>query len=525
MPGNRVKTSAPRPRQAGLPPMEVLEGAAIAERFAGHLADESRLAGSAEALAFPLCEADVCELLPGGRTVTISSGRTGICGGAVPRGGLAVSTERMDSLAVEQAGDGRWTARCGPGLSLERLGSELAAHDPKLFFPPNPTESTAQVGGAVAANASGGRTYRWGATRRYVRGLRVALACGEILAIARGECLASDGGFEIELSGGGVLNVPVPRVRMPAVKSAAGYFAAPDMDLVDLFVGSEGTLGAIVETTLDLEIAPESILSLQGFFPGEEGALDFVRALRGEIESEAPPPAGVQAIEYFDGRSLDLLREKRAADGPDSEIPELPGDAGAAVLVEVAGDAHDEDEALESLAVLLEAFGADSETAWAGMDERERERLAAFRHALPEAVNSLIGRAQREHPELTKVGTDMAVPAGALGEMMNAYRSAMETAGLRYVIFGHAGENHLHLNVLPANMDEHARAKKLYLDLARRAVELGGTVSAEHGIGKLKRAFLEVMYGPEGVKEMLGVKRALDPDGILGPGTLFQQQE
>ncbi len=525
MASNRIKAEPPPPRPADAPPMEVVEGAGITERFAGHLTDESRLQGRAEMLAFPRCEADVCELLKKCAAeetpVTISSGRTGIVAGAVPAGGAALSTERMDSLNVEEDAEGHWIARCGPGLSLEALGEKLAGHPGRLFFPPNPTETTARIAGAVAANASGGRTYKWGAVRRYVKSLRVVLACGEVLAPERGECAAGPEGFEIGLAGGEVLKIPVANVKMPGIKSAAGYYAAPGMDLVDLFVGSEGTLGVITEATLALEKLPETVLSLLGFFPDEEKALDFVRAARGETEAGTAPPGGVQAIEYFDGRSLQLLREKRAEDGADSEIPAFPEAADAAVLVEVGCAAAEEDDALEALAGLLEEYGADSEEAWAGLDERERARLAAFRHALPEAVNSLIGRAQREFPDLTKVGTDMAVPSAALGEMMAAYHGAFGETGLRYLIFGHVGENHLHVNVLPTNMEEYARVKELYLELARKAVALGGTVSAEHGIGKLKKPFLEIMYGSEGVEEMRRVKRALDPAGLLGPGTLF----
>jgi D-lactate dehydrogenase (cytochrome) len=521
MTGHRVATREPLPRPGEVPPMEIVEGDAIAERFAGHLADESRLSGHAQVLAFPRCAADVRELVSRGLPLTVSGGRTGIVGGGVPQSGIAVSTERMDSLDVEQLSDGTWIARCGPGLSLDKLNTGLGNHPERLFFPPNPTETTAQVGGAVAANASGGRSYKWGATRRYVRGLHVVLACGELLELERGDCVAGEHGFEIQLTDGTVLKVPIPKIEMPAVKSAAGYYAAANMDLVDLFVGSEGTLGIITEVQLALEQLPESILSLQGFFASEERALEFVRALRGEVPAGLPPPDGIQAIEYYDGRSLDLLRQKRIEDGTDSEIPELPAATRASVLVEVAGSSAAEDDALEALAMLLEEFGADSEEAWAGLEPRERARLAAFRHALPEAVNSLIGRAQQEFPELTKTGTDMAVPPEALGEMLAAFSRALDEAGLRYVIFGHAGENHLHVNVLPANMEEHARAKALYLQLARTAVALGGTVSAEHGIGKLKKAFLEVMYGPEGVEEMRKVKRALDPRNMLGPGTLF----
>jgi D-lactate dehydrogenase (cytochrome) len=505
--------------------MEVLEGEEILERFAGHLADESRLTGSAEALAFPRCEADVAEILGRGSPVTVSSGRTGIVGGAVPRGGIALSTEKMDSLEVLRLPDGAWAARCGPGVPLKRLAEELNAHPEKLFFPPNPTETTARVGGAAAANASGSRSYRWGATREYVKALRVVLACGQLLALRRGECLASEAGFEVELRDGSTLSVPVPAIRMPAIKSAAGYHAAPGMDLVDLFVGSEGTLGVITEVTLGLEKSPERTLAVQGFFPDEGRALSFVRALRGEIGAKASPPAGLQAIEFFDGRSLDLLREKREEEGRQTEVPELPAAARASVMLEVGCSAAGEEEVLEAAAALLEEFGSDPEEAWAGLEGRERAKLVAFRHALPEAVNSLIGRAQSQHPGLTKVGTDMAVPRESLGEMMAAYAQALAAAGLRYVIFGHIGDDHLHVNVLPTNMDEYAKGRELYVELARRAVALGGTVSAEHGIGKLKKALLEVMYGSEGVEEMRRTKRALDPGGLLGPGTLFDARE
>lgn len=423
----------------------------------------------------------------------------------------------MEERGFDRGSDpARFAARCGPGLALDRLAAELARRAPPLFLPPNPTEGSARIGGAVAANASGSRSYRWGAIRRWVRGLRVVLACGEVLALERGQCLAGPDGFVVELAGGGELCVPLPGCAMPAVKSAAGYWSEPGMDLVDLFVGSEGTLGVITEATLMLEPLPESLASLLAFFPDEPHALGFVRQVGNESG------VGVQAIEYFDGASLELLAAKRAGDGPGSTVPVTPAGAGAAVLVEVVGSGAETESACECLAGLVEACGGDPELAWAGLDARERERLAAFRHALPEAVNSLIGRAQREHPGLTKVGTDMAVPPSRLEEMLAAYRRVLDAAGLHYVVFGHIGDGHLHVNVLPRDISEHRRARELYLALARLAVDLGGTVSAEHGIGKLKRQFLELMYGPGGIAAMRRTKRALDPQWRLGPGTLFE---
>jgi D-lactate dehydrogenase (cytochrome) len=520
MSSNLIKTIFPIPRPADQADMELLKGPDIAERFAGHLEDESRMIGQADLLAFPLCEADVLEIVLRKEALTVSSGRTGIVGGAVPPGGIALSTERMNALEVFDSKDG-WIARCGPGVSLEDLAAELASHPQRLFFPPNPTETSAQIGGTVAANASGGRTFKWGPTRNYVQSLRLVLACGEVLEVTRGQCQAQQDGFRIELASGKIINVPLPNIKMPQIKSAAGYWSEANMDLIDLFIGSEGTLGIITEVQLAVKKLPESLLSLQGFFPSEKQAFDFVRALRGEVQAETPPPAGVQALEYFDGRSLALLRQKKVDDGPDSEIPDFPKTAEASVLLEITCSAAEEDDALETAAMLLEEFGADSEQAWAGLDDRERSKMTAFRHALPEAVNSQISLVRRQYPELTKVGTDMAVPAAGLDEMVETYHDLLGKAKLSYVIFGHLGENHLHVNVLPADMQEYARAKQLYLQLATKAVELGGTVSAEHGIGKLKKKFLEIMYGADGLEEMRSVKRALDPDALLGPGTLF----
>ena len=190
-------------------------------------------------------------------------------------------------------------------------------------------------------------------------------------------------------------------------------------------------------------------------------------------------------------------------------------------MVESGGPAATEERVLERLAEMLEEGGADSGTAWIGLNPRERARLAAFRHALPESVNAFIDRVRRTCPEITKVGTDMAVPPESLEEMTGFCHGLLDEAGLKYVAFGHVGDGHLHFNVLPEKPEELAGAKELYRRMARRAVELGGTVSAEHGIGKLKKEFLEIMYGPEGMEEMRRVRRALDSGGLLGPGTLF----
>jgi D-lactate dehydrogenase (cytochrome) len=126
-----------------------------------------------------------------------------------------------------------------------------------------------------------------------------------------------------------------------------------------------------------------------------------------------------------------------------------------------------------------------------------------------------------EFHEVHKIGTDMAVPDDALRDYLKYYREILETQGLEYVIFGHIGNNHLHVNMLPRNNEEVHQGMDNYMTFAKRAVELGGTVAAEHGIGKLKRAFLEAMYGDNGIKEMQAVKRSLDSKWLLNRGNMI----
>ena len=140
---------------------------------------------------------------------------------------------------------------------------------------------------------------------------------------------------------------------------------------------------------------------------------------------------------------------------------------------------------------------------------------------MPEAVNLLIDERRKQEPHLTKLGTDMAVPDAALDHILPLYRRTLLAAGLEHVIFGHIGNNHVHVNILSRTMRDYETGKQLYLDWAREVLRLGGTVSAEHGIGKLKTALLREMYGAEGIAQMQAVKRLFDPAGCLNRGNLF----
>ena len=137
-------------------------------------------------------------------------------------------------------------------------------------------------------------------------------------------------------------------------------------------------------------------------------------------------------------------------------------------------------------------------------------------------MNLLIDERKREFPKITKLGTDMSVPDEYLGTVMEIYRSELAANNLESVIFGHIGDNHVHVNILPRNMEEYEGGESLYHSWANRVIQLGGSISAEHGIGKIKVPFLEMMFGKEGVSEMKNLKLLFDPDQLLNTGNLFK---
>ena len=432
-----------------------------------YLTDASGYRGAAERIFLPESEAEVAEILGEAtalrKPVTIAGAGTGLTGGRVPHTGWLVCLERLTRIEIHQG-----YAICGAGALLRDL---RAAASPKQFYAPDPTETGASVGGSIATNASGSRSFLYGATRRHVRALRVLLASGETLLLRRGEKPP----FEVPV---------LPATG--ATKNTAGYFLRPGIDYMDLFIGSEGTLGVVTEAELTLLPMPDSLFTGVVFFESDEEALEAVDRWR--------PTPFLRMLEYLDNGSLELLH---------SPFPEIPASARACVLIEREGEDQE--------------WLGEPDAGWFAASAADRERFRRFRHALPEAVNDLVRRRN-----LTKMGSDFAVPVERNRDMLRIYRDTLdrEFPG-EYVIFGHIGDAHLHVNVLPANDEEWKRASGFMTDFARQAVRLGGTVSAEHGLGKRKRHLLEIQYTPGEIEKMKDVKTRLDPNWLLGPGTLF----
>jgi len=451
---------------------------------------------------------------------------------------LILSTERLTTF--EQTGSER--VHCGAGVALVTLQKSLS--DRERWYPPVPTFTGAFVGGVIATNAAGAATYKYGATRAWIEGLTVVLACGHVLDLVRGEVLADPvSGWRLEC-GHGTRTFKPCTYQMPAVpKCSAGYFAAPEMDLIDLFIGAEGTLGVITDATIRVLPEPPAVAIALVPVGSESSALALVHELREASRrtwhERDPRGIDVAAIESLDRRCLQVLREDGAdrrsevAVPPDTELVlliqlELAADMSVeAAYEEIAAslDPDPPDTALVRLCRLLDQHGLfeQAELAMPG-DARRAEQLLAFREGVPTGVNRRVGDAKRDiDPRIEKSAGDMIVPFARFGDMMAIYREGYQRRGLDFAIWGHISDGNVHPNVIPRSYADVVAGKEAILEFGREVARLGGCPLAEHGVGRstIKQALLRQLYGERGVGEMRAIKQVLDPDWKLAPGNLF----
>lgn len=483
--------------------------------------------GRASGLAIARSIEEVPGIVRGARTVLCVGAQSSLTGGATPMGELVLSTEKLNRILEI----GPSHVRVEAGVPVAVMQEALARSG--AWFPPAPTFTGAFAGGITATNAAGAATFKYGSVRQWVEGITVVLADGTEVAIERGDVTASGGRLRAG-SPAGAIDVPVPTYRMPeVVKRSAGYHAAPDLDLIDLFIGSEGTLGVITTVTFrTLTPAPLTALALIPC-PSEAAALALAGALRRD--------ASIAAVEHMDRRCLDILRE----DGSDTRNDvSFPDDIAIALLaqIEVPGGTTREaafeeiQDALGGAAAtplaricrLLDRHGVFDRTEMALPGDRRRaEQLVAIREAVPAGVNARVGRAQHDlDPRIAKTAADMIVPFERFAEMMSIYRGGFASRGLDFAVWGHISDGNVHPNVLPRSYDDVERGKDAILYFGREVARLGGCPLAEHGVGRnaVKQALLRGLYGDAGIDEMRAVKRALDPEWKFAPGVIFDRE-
>ena len=504
----------------------------------GRAAGLLRLESEAEAAAYlrRTCDPAV-KILP-------QAGRSSLTGGAVPQGEVVISVERMAEVGSVQRGAGGARVAAGPGTRLRDLQKAVGSRG--FYYPPVPTYQEAMLSGTVSTNAGGAATFKYGVTRQWVHALRVLLFNGDLLEIERGQASAGSGEeFLVELSDGRELHVPVPRYTLPALKKvSAGYHAADPFDLVDLFIGSEGTLGLITGVTVDLVSLPGALVTGLVFQEGLEQGLALSAAMRSAaLEARrSGDPAGpdIRAIEFMDARSLDLMRrhgdrsrfririppEARVALLFEMELPErTSNDEAQAVLARFQeGDGNVGDIPLVRLFKILEAHSAMDHLELAFPEDEDRAKaLCEFRGAVPERVNEILAGRRRQAPGIRKAGGDLIVPIEHLAEMIRIYEEGFSRRALSFAVWGHLSDGNLHPNALPGDARETALGQEAQLEFAEEAVRRGGCPLSEHGVGRnpVKQEILRRFLGDAAIASMRTIKKRLDPEFRFAPGVLF----
>ena len=427
-----------------------------------------------DAVARPETIEDVIDLVKGAAAdstpITCAGAQTSTTAASITDSGVLLSLRSLNRIS--EVDPSARSIRAEPGALLGEIKRTAAAAG--FLFAPDPTsEEESTIGGAIACNASGARTFKYGATRKHVRALRVVLANGELVELRR---------TELE-------------------KNTVGYAFAHDP--IDWFIGSEGTLGIIVDAELSLLPLPTRVVGLAIPFRTEADALKFVILAR---ESTRVAP---RCIEFFDSPALDIAR---------SSGPQWPAGSSAMVYVEeeIPGDLE---EALERWLELVEQISSAMEPLVFDGEAQLRE-ARRLRHSVPATMNERGGKLRGAGGR--KISTDWAVPYRKLADAINAARDLAQTSGLEQpVIYGHAGNGHPHQNFLARDAAELTTIEAVIEETLRNVISLGGTVAAEHGIGKIKRRWLPLQMNPLQISMMRAVKKELDPLGLLAPGNIL----
>jgi len=425
------------------------------------------------------------------RPITVAGAGTGLTASRIPSEGVVVSLEKFNE--IESVGNNEvWI---GPAATLLQL-RDFLKHT-KLFYPPNPTEWNASIGGTLATNASGSRSYKFGVTRDFVNAVDCVLGDGRRVLVKRGQKISKP----LIMNDGSEIAFPEIIYKSPKCKNAAGYFVKPEMDWLDLFVGSDGTLAIFVKICLKLIKKPEEFLSGVLFFEEEKHCWELTRKIK------FSPIVLPCSLEYFDQYSLIMLKEK---------YTNIPMQAKAALFFEEdIVDKNNYDLMLEKWIKFLTDENVLLDESWFAHDEKDVFVFHEFRHQIPILVNEKNAKDKRE-----KIGTDMAVSDEHFDEMMKFYEKLLSGTGLPYVIFGHIGDNHLHINLLPSPSQKNL-ALDIYDEIAKKIFSWKGTVSAEHGIGKKKKAYFLQMVGKNNFEDLKKIKNTLDPQDRLGVGNIF----
>ena len=501
----------------------------LEERHRDYLSDESRTTGQAQSISFPQNETEVLavvkNLVQEPMPITVQGSRTGVGGAAVPASGHILNLSRMTRVAgLKQDREGRLLLSVQPGLTLSELDRQLAGgrfdstnwdqeslrtlkafkKAPPQFWPPDPSERSASIGGIIANNSRGISFRRYGLAGEHIRAIRIVDANGGIQSIVKGHYVFADG--VCPLPNGGDIAVDPVRQKVGAVT-----------DLLDLYPGSQGMFGAITEITLVLQPRPNALWGIVFFFEQEQRALDFIQMAGSSTRSGAL--AGLAAIDLLDDTTLAGISQLKKTESRLAVLPDWAQGTMAAVYLEIHGDDSDAAEtAAEWLLETATEYGSDPQTSWAFCGEGEMERARLFRHAAPEAVNRIFVEGMQNEGGIGRLGWDLCFAHGRLLHALAGCRKELAARGLRSAIFGHAAEGPLHVCILPRNVRQFETGRELIhaWEQARTYPGDDHGTSLETGGVAVKLPCTGATAEHRDLRRHL--KARLDPTGIWNPG-------
>lgn len=465
------------------------------EKYEEYLSDESKMVGKAYSISFPENEEEILEVLfkmnESNTQITIQGSKTGIAGCAVPSRGHILNLSHMNRVReFMKTDDGDFLLIVEPGITLLELKKAIKKLNNKeeLFWPPDPTESSATVGGIASCNAKGICSYLYGDSRKYIQAVRVIQSDGRVKEIERGESTIS--------------------------------FLGGEKDLLDLYLGGEGMFGIITELTLKLQPKPTEVWGISFFFENKEDVFGFVdNLIKEDIQVQS---ASIAAIEYIDRTTIDVIEERKEVMTKLKELPDVGPEFSAMVYIEIHGM---EEQAVEEIAETLMGmainYNSNPERAWAVSGDNEIEKMRAFRHAAAESVNLFIERIRNEEPRVTKLGTDMSVEED-LEFVITRYEADIEKEGVKACIFGHIGGKHLHVNILPESYEEYKKGCKLFEKWSKEIAEKQGKVVTEHGVGKLKKSIFLKTTSKDYIEEIKRLQNTYDPIRMWNPDNMLE---
>lgn len=425
--------------------------------------DASGLEASPSAIVWPEHTEDVVMVMKyafdSGIPVVPRGAGTGMTGGAVPlTGAIILSLEKMNRIL--EVDPENLSVLCEPGLINGRLQRDLERRG--LFYPPDPASMNfCTIGGNVAENAGGPRAIKYGVTRDYVMEIEAVLPNGKILTTG---------------------------VKTP--KGVVGY------DLTRLFVGSEGTLSVFTKIRLKILPMPEEVITLLALFNNLESSGHAVSKI---ITSKILP----RTLEFMDREAIKAVENFKPVG--------LPQEVEAILLIELDGYPSTITKEAEKVAEICEHLGAEVNVA---EDEEARGKLWEARRAVSPALY---------HISPTKINEDIVVPRNRIPDMLKRLRKLSEERGIKIVNFGHAGDGNIHVNIMVdrKNREEYKKGLELVEQIFKETLELGGTISGEHGIGLTKARYMGMEVSETGLSIMNSIKKVFDPKNILNPGKMF----